>query len=112
MPKVVGAGALCAAVLTIFDFTGGSLKGYSYDPDMDDFDRKEKMINNRRRPLEETIAEIGEGRGKSSLRRGLHIGLFQLTLSGIKPPGYEERRRQRLKERYGIDVKTVSADVE
>lgn len=66
MPKVIGAGAACATVLTVFDFTGGSLKGYSYDPDMDDFDRKEKMINNRRRPLEETLAEIGEGRGRIS----------------------------------------------
>lgn len=29
---------------------------------------------------------------------------FMLTTTGIYAPGYEERRRQRLLERYGIDV--------
>jgi hypothetical protein len=31
-------------------------------------------------------------------------------VTGIKPPGYEERRRERIKERYGIEVQTFSAD--
>jgi hypothetical protein len=30
---------------------------------------------------------------------------LRLTLPGIYGPGYEERRRQRLLEKYGIDVK-------
>lgn len=35
----------------------------------------------------------------------------QLTyVAAIRPPGYEERRRERLKERYGFEVNTVSAD--
>jgi hypothetical protein len=29
--------------------------------------------------------------------------------TGIKAPGYEERRRERIKERYGIDVPTKTA---
>ena len=32
------------------------------------------------------------------------------TLLGIRPPGYEERRRERIKERYGIDINPVCAD--
>ncbi len=32
------------------------------------------------------------------------------TEPAIHPPGYEERRRQRIKEKYGIEIKTVSAD--
>jgi hypothetical protein len=30
-----------------------------------------------------------------------------LTMLGIYAPGYEERRRQRLLARYGIDVKAA-----
>jgi len=46
-----------------YDYTGGRLTGYQRDPNVDEFDRKEYMRRNRRRPIEETIAEIGEGRG-------------------------------------------------
>jgi len=46
-----------------FDYTGGRLTGYRRDPNVDEFDRKEYLRKNRRRPIEETIAEIGEGRG-------------------------------------------------
>jgi hypothetical protein len=49
-----------------YDYTGGSLTGYRRDPKVDEFDRKEYMRKNRRRPIEETIAEIGEGRGISA----------------------------------------------
>ena len=31
---------------------------------------------------------------------------------GIYPPGYEERRRARIKEKYGIDVNPVKATVD
>jgi hypothetical protein len=31
-------------------------------------------------------------------------------LLGIRPPGYEERRRERIKEKYGIDINPVCAD--
>mgnify|MGYP001047754663 CR=1 FL=1 len=31
-------------------------------------------------------------------------------ITGIKPPGYYERRAQRLKEKYGVDINPVCAD--
>jgi hypothetical protein len=69
----------------VYDYTGGKLTGYDKDPSIDEVARKEALRKDRRRPIEETIAELGEGRG-------------------IYAPGYEERRRQRLKERYVVDV--------
>lgn len=53
--------------MTAFDITGGSLagKGPNERPDIiDEYERKEYLRKNRRRPLVETIAEVGEGRGK------------------------------------------------
>ncbi|KAK4032987.1 hypothetical protein C8A01DRAFT_20013 [Parachaetomium inaequale] len=91
MPRIIGYGAFTAVALAAYEFTGGTLKGYLNRPEVDEYERKEMLRKNRRRPIEETIAEIGEGRG-------------------IKPPGYEERRRERIKEKYGIEIKTVSAD--
>ncbi|KAI0517831.1 hypothetical protein F5B22DRAFT_635693 [Xylaria bambusicola] len=91
LPRVLGLGAAFAVVMTAFDFTGSSLVGKQTEiSSMDEYDRKEYLRKNRRRPIEETIADIGEGRG-------------------IEPPGYEERRRERLKEKYGVDIKPVSA---
>ncbi|CCC05375.1 unnamed protein product [Sordaria macrospora k-hell] len=69
----------------------GALAGATRDPNVDEYERKEAMRLNRRRPIEETLAEVGEGRG-------------------IYPPGYQERRRARLLEKYGVEVKPVSAD--
>ncbi|KAK4124462.1 hypothetical protein N657DRAFT_571939 [Parathielavia appendiculata] len=91
MPRILGYGALTAVSCAAFEFTGGTLRGYWNAPQVDEYERKEMLRKNRRRPIEETIAEIGEGRG-------------------IRPPGYEERRRERIKERYGIDINPVCAD--
>ncbi|KAB5575290.1 hypothetical protein GE09DRAFT_1052878 [Coniochaeta sp. 2T2.1] len=91
MPMILGYGALFSVVTAVFDYTGRSLKGARKTQELDEFDRKEYLRKNRRRPLEETLAEVGEGRS-------------------IRPPGYEERRRERLKETYGFEVNTVSAD--
>ncbi|KAI1175280.1 hypothetical protein F4777DRAFT_579116 [Nemania sp. FL0916] len=88
---VLGAGAGFSAVMTTFEYTGGRLTGQRSElPGMDDYETKEYLRKNRRRPIEETIADLGEGRG-------------------IFPPGYEERRRQRLKEKYGVEINPVSA---
>ncbi|KAI1292432.1 hypothetical protein F5Y03DRAFT_21857 [Xylaria venustula] len=90
MPSIIGYGAAFSVVMTVFDFTGGSLRGKRTEvPEMDEYERKEYLRKNRRRPIEETITDVGEGRG-------------------IQPPGYEERRRERLKEKYGIEIKPVS----
>ncbi|KAK5625688.1 hypothetical protein RRF57_001404 [Xylaria bambusicola] len=94
MPRILGLGAAFAVIMTAFDYTGSSLVGKRTDVSgMDEYDRKEYLRKNRRRPIEETIADIGEGRG-------------------IEPPGYEERRRERLKEKYGVEIKPVSALVD
>lgn len=62
---MLGFGALSAVVLGAFDYTGGRLTGYQRDPKVDEFDRKESLRKNIRRPIQETIAELGEGRGIS-----------------------------------------------
>lgn len=85
IPAVIGFGTLSAVVLGAYDFTGGSLSGPGKSPEQDDFERKQELRKNRRRPIEQTISELGEGRG-------------------IYGPGYDERRRERIKERYGIEV--------
>ncbi|KAB8293207.1 hypothetical protein EYC80_007547 [Monilinia laxa] len=84
-PAVLGFGALTAVVLSACNYTGGTLGGYKRGPNEDEFERKEHLRRNRRIPVEQTLAELGEGRG-------------------IYGPGYDERRRERIKERYGIDV--------
>ncbi|TGJ79647.1 hypothetical protein E0Z10_g9119 [Xylaria hypoxylon] len=90
MPRILGYGAAFAVVMTAFDYTGGSLRGTRTEvPGMDEYERKEYLRRNRRRPIDETITDIGEGRG-------------------IEPSGYEERRRERLKEKYGVEIKPVS----
>ncbi|KAI0381367.1 hypothetical protein F5Y04DRAFT_280899 [Hypomontagnella monticulosa] len=95
MPQILGFGAAFSIIMSAFEYTGGTLRGRPRGevPEMDEYDRKEYLRKNRRRPITETIAEIGEGRG-------------------IEPPGYEERRRERLKEKYGVEIKPVSANVE
>ncbi|MCJ1394976.1 hypothetical protein MMC18_007857 [Xylographa bjoerkii] len=85
MPAVLGYGAGLAVLLGTFDYTGGVLTGYEKDPNVDEYDRKEQLRKNRRRPIQETINDLGEGRG-------------------IYGPGYEERRRERIKQNYGIHV--------
>ncbi|KAH0542357.1 hypothetical protein FGG08_003202 [Glutinoglossum americanum] len=62
IPAVLGYGAGLAVLMGTYDYTGGKLTGYSKDPDVDEFDRKEYLRKNRRRPIQETIDELGEGR--------------------------------------------------
>lgn len=99
---VLGAGAGFGVVMAAFKYTHG-IKGYSIkEDDEDEVARKEEMRKLRRRPLQETLEQLGEGRGMSFL---FSLALVFLTLLGIYGPGYEERRRERLLAKYGIDVK-------
>ncbi|KND92964.1 NADH-ubiquinone oxidoreductase 21.3 kDa subunit [Tolypocladium ophioglossoides CBS 100239] len=91
MPVVVGLGALVSTVQGSLHFLGGRID--SFKKEEDEFERKERLRRTTRVPIEQTIAEVGEGRG-------------------IRPPGYEERRRERIKETYGFDINPVSATVE
>ncbi|GAB7363301.1 hypothetical protein MBLNU230_g3582t1 [Neophaeotheca triangularis] len=87
-PAVVGYSFGLAVALGAFSYTGGKLSGYQRDPTVDEVSRKEYLRKNRRRPIDEIVTELGEGRG-------------------IYAPGYAERRAERLKENYGIDVPTT-----
>lgn len=49
--------------MSALDYTGGSIVGRGKDPNVDEIDRKEFLRKNWRRPVEETVAELGEGRG-------------------------------------------------
>ncbi|KAK4890433.1 hypothetical protein LTR17_004763 [Elasticomyces elasticus] len=89
-PLIIGYGTGLAALLFAFSFTGGRLNGYERDPTVDEVSRKEYMRKNRRRPVEQTVNELGES-------------------ARVNAPGYEERRAQRIKEAYGIDVPMHSA---
>ncbi|KAK0721535.1 Tim17/Tim22/Tim23/Pmp24 family-domain-containing protein [Apiosordaria backusii] len=91
IPAILGYGALMSVTSAVFEYTGGRIQGTGRDPNVDEYERKEMLRKRYRRPVEETIAEIGEGRS-------------------IRLPGYEERRRKRLKEAYGFEVKPVCAD--
>ncbi|KAK7445594.1 Tim17/Tim22/Tim23 family protein [Colletotrichum acutatum] len=94
MPVVLGLGAAFGAWQGVFEVTGGRLRGWNTaEVDEADFEGKIAQRAAKRRPIEETIAELGEGRG-------------------IRPPGYEERRRERLKEKYGVEINPVKATVE
>lgn len=106
MPAVLGMGALTAVVLGAYDYTGGALTGYKKNPEMDEFERKELLRKNRRRPIEETLSELGEGRGMCKFDQ--KMTLANLLDLGIYGPGYDERRRERIKEKYGIDVPAKS----
>ncbi|CAO2656163.1 Nn.00g049660.m01.CDS01 [Neocucurbitaria sp. VM-36] len=89
LPFMLGAGAAFSTVLTAYRYTNG-LRGVGdiRSDDDNEVERREELKKLRRRPLSETIEQLGEGRG-------------------IYAPGYEERRRQRLLEKYGIDVKAA-----
>jgi hypothetical protein len=80
--------------------SGGRLRPWR-DPNRDLLEEREALRKNYRRPVEETIAELGEGRGKLISKLSIHL---LMTPLGIYGPGYAERRKQRIKENYGIDV--------
>lgn len=62
-PAVLGFGAGLAVLQGAFDYTGGALTGYEKDPSVDEYERKEQLRKNKRRPIQETLEELGEGRG-------------------------------------------------
>ncbi|KAI5301964.1 hypothetical protein KEM55_001399 [Ascosphaera atra] len=85
MVHVVGKGVMIGSVLGVFQACGGSLSGWVKPHEEDEFERLEGLRTNYRTPVEQTVSEIGEWRGTA-------------------PPGYLERRQQRIKQNYGIDV--------
>ena len=99
---MLGAGSATAIVMFGFRYTNG-ITGYKTlnDAGLDEVEEKEAYKRTYRRPLSETIEQLGEGRGKFDANRRIQS---MLSILGIYAPGYEERRRERLLARYGIDV--------
>ncbi|EPS45423.1 hypothetical protein H072_566 [Dactylellina haptotyla CBS 200.50] len=86
IPRVFGYGAGLAILVATFEGSGSHFRGSRWKEGyIDEIVRKDEIRTTRRRPFEETIAEVGEGRG-------------------IYGPGYPERRRALLKEKYGLDI--------
>ncbi len=63
MPRILGFGALTAVVLAGAEFTSANFKEYKNRPQVDEYERKEYLRTRRRKPIEETLAIVGEGRG-------------------------------------------------
>lgn len=63
---------------------------------------KEDLRKRFSRPINETINELGEGRGKSNYEPIRNISLIFCT--GIYGQGYNERRKQRIKDNHGVEV--------
>lgn len=66
---ILGYGSGLAIVLSAFTFTGGRLSGHARDPAVDEVSRKEYLRKNRRKNMDETIHELGEGRGEEACTR-------------------------------------------
>ncbi|EXJ56551.1 hypothetical protein A1O7_06895 [Cladophialophora yegresii CBS 114405] len=86
MVSTLGSALALGSVMGVISYTGRTMFESAADkPFADRMAYKDEAKARFRRPLNETINELGEGRG-------------------IYGPGYEERRKQRIKERYGFDV--------
>jgi len=89
----------------VFDYTGGKFSGFDREANVDEYERKEELRKNKRRPIQETLQELGEGRGMLSPLLSYPLeDLWLICVPGVYGPGYRERRADRIKEAYGIDV--------
>lgn len=103
---VLGAGAVYSVALSAYRYSNGLTGQDAHETDEDEVERKERMKKQRRRPLSETLEQLGEGRGEFyEALHETHVPI--LIVLGIYGPGYEERRRERLLKTYGIDVKAA-----
>ena len=48
----------------VFDYGGGKFSGYDKDPNVDEYERKEALRLRYRGDINETLQELGEGRGE------------------------------------------------
>lgn len=92
-----------------FEYTGG-LWGYEKERAEDEYERRTQIRKNFRSPGEQTLSELGEGRGKQLSSPCIAVMRIVLMLGlGLYGPGYAERRRERIKEAYGVEVPTSQA---
>jgi hypothetical protein len=59
---MLGAGAAFSTVLTAYRYSNG-MRGHAYNENDDEVERREALKKIRRRPLSETLEQLGEGRG-------------------------------------------------
>ena len=64
---MIGIGTTAAVTQGVLSYTGGSLSGLGDQTDPEAYGGKEWHRKNRRRPIQETLEELGEGRGRSLL---------------------------------------------
>lgn len=70
MPSVLGSALALGAGMAVVSYTGRSMfESASDSPQMDRIAYKEEAKTRYRRPINETINEIGEGRGKKPPNR-------------------------------------------
>lgn len=106
---MLAMGAVVSVIQGAFYAFGNRID--SFGEEEDEFERKEIIRRTKRTPVEQTIKDLGEGRGKYLCFP--YISLLEANnKTGIKPPGYEERRRERIKEKYGFEIDPVKATVE
>jgi hypothetical protein len=53
---------MLAVITATLDYTGGRIRG-GHDPNVDQYSLKEESRKTFRIPAEQTVAELGEGRG-------------------------------------------------
>ena len=62
-PALLGYGIALSTAMTAFEYTGGTLFGYKKDTSVGEFDRRTALRKAFQTPGEQTVAELGEGRG-------------------------------------------------
>ncbi|KAL9584137.1 MAG: hypothetical protein Q9212_002296 [Teloschistes hypoglaucus] len=70
-PAMIGFGAALSLAQFAFQYTGGKFSGFAQDAEVDEYERKEQLRRNRRRPIEQTLQEMGEGREIRERNEGL-----------------------------------------
>ena len=75
MPSVLGNGMLLGVILAGVQYTGGYPFNTQQDPNEDKFTEKEELRKRFRRPVNEMINEIGEGRGMCHTVMGMYFVL-------------------------------------
>ncbi|KAL8663824.1 MAG: hypothetical protein Q9202_003509 [Teloschistes flavicans] len=80
-PAVLGFGAALSLAQFAFEYGGGKFSGFAQDAEVDEYERKEQLRRDRRRPIEQTLQEMGEGRE------------IREQIEGLKAPGLDATAR-------------------
>jgi hypothetical protein len=84
LPYMLGAASMTSFTIAAFKYTGG-LTGYKTDTGEDEVEGREAYKETYRRPVSETIEQVGEGRGEScvQLSGGSRFNRFRHICSRI-----------------------------